>query len=92
MLIFFKKLLVFQTCLQAPIYKAFSSVCVWSYKIELSDYTIYMYGRGERPFFMLSCTRSRKTNDTLKYMERVRMIQCMLELSYIRTCARVLLM
>nr|DAM52459.1 MAG TPA: hypothetical protein [Caudoviricetes sp.] len=34
---FFKKLLSLQTCTLAPIYKAFSSVCVWSYKIELSD-------------------------------------------------------
>ena len=38
---FFKNLLSFQTCTQAPNYKAFSSVCVWSYKIELTDHKIY---------------------------------------------------
>lgn len=51
-----------------------------------------MYGRCERPFFMWSCTRSRKTIDTLKHMERGRMIQCMLELLkfaiYKNACAR----
>lgn len=36
---------------------------------------IYMYGRDERPFFGCVCFSSRKTIDTLKHMERVRMIQ-----------------
>lgn len=46
-----------------------------------------MYGRCERPFFIWSCTRSRKTIYILKHMEwsDARLI------AYIRTCARVLL-
>ena len=53
-----------------------------------------MYGRCERPFFMWSCTRSRKTIDTLNawsvahdpmHWSDARVI------AYIRTCARVLL-
>lgn len=35
-----------------------------------------MYGRCKRPFFGGVCFSSKKTIDTLKHMERVRMIQC----------------
>lgn len=37
---------------------------------------IYMYGRGERPFFWCACITSRKTTDVLECMELVHMIQC----------------
>lgn len=59
---FFKKLLSFQTCFQAPIYKAFERVCFRSYKIELSDqYYIYVWTCGASFFLWMYCTRSLKT-------------------------------
>nr|DAL42309.1 MAG TPA_asm: hypothetical protein [Caudoviricetes sp.] len=37
---------------------------------------IYMYGRGERPFFCGGCFSSKKIMDVLECMELVHIIQC----------------
>lgn len=91
MLIFLKSFLFLKRAFKRLFKRLFVVFASGLIRYGYRTYKINMYGRFDRPFFRVVCFSSRKTSSTLERMERVHVIQYMLELSYIRTRAHVLL-